>query len=340
MKELDEKGTRKQNKKLDKIGLALDALAGHEANCKLCPRNCGANRKKGEEGYCQSSNKILLSHAILHFGEEPILSGHQDCAEDAHDHHPRFGSGAMFFSGCSLKCNFCQNYQLSWFNQGKHVTEQELASRMLELQEKGALNINLVTPTHLIIPVLKALQTAYAQGLKLPIVYNSSGYEKAEIMSCLDGIVDIYLPDLKFFSPLLAKRLSRAENYFSFVSRAIFEMNRQQPVLINNSQDITQQGLIIRHLILPGQTEDSLQILDWLAQNISTQISLSLMSQYWPCFRAPKDLQRILHPQEYKKVLDHALGLGFERLFYQPIPFKEADHRLPDFERENPFDWT
>lgn len=329
-----------QIQKIKKIQEALENLIHHEAECRLCPRECRVNRSRGEKGFCQMGNQASVSHAVLHYGEEPILSGHHACTKATEiERHVLQGSGTLFFSGCSLKCLFCQNYQLSWLNKGTVSSSEELATSMLNLQEKGALNINLVSPTHLIIPILKALKIAYEQGLRLPLVYNSGGYEKAAIIRQLDGIVDIYLPDLKYFSSDLSAKFSGAVDYFDNASTAIQEMFHQQPELTCNDTDVAQKGLIIRHLILPGQSEDSLRILVWIARNLSCGVGLSLMSQYYPRFKAPSCLQKTLDTGEYSRVLDRAFDLGFENLFYQSESFPPSEHLLPDFDRGDPFEW-
>ncbi len=328
------------DEKIEKIELALENLQSHEQNCRLCPQECGVNRGKGEKGFCKSGNKASLSHALLHFGEEPVLSGCNDWAKDkSKDTFQCAGSGTIFFSGCNLKCLFCQNYQLSWLNQGRSVSEEELAEKMIQLQEKGALNINLVSPTHLILPILKALRLACQLGLKLPVVYNSNGYEKAEVLKELEGIIDIYLPDLKYFSPRVAAKFSNAPRYFEQASSAVKEMHCQQPELILSEKEIASRGLIIRHLVLPGQTDDSLALLSWIAQNLSSSVCLSLMSQYRPCFKAPPEIQRSLTPEEYLQVRAKAEELGFEMMFIQPEPFAHSEHLVPDFNLEQPFKW-
>ena len=327
--------------KLDKIEDALYYLTKHETECNLCPRECGIDRKSGKKGFCEAVNQASLSHAVLHFGEEPILSGLHDCAKEIGQRSvPRSGSGTLFFSGCNLKCRFCQNYQISWLNHGQELTSGDLATQMIALQDKGALNINLVSPSHILIPILKALQKAYARGLHIPLVYNSNGYEKAEVIQYLEGIVDIYLPDCKYFSPQLSQTLSQSSDYFFFASASIREMYRQIPVSAYDNQGIVQKGLIIRHLILPGQIDDSQKILEWIAQNCTEGIILSLMSQYKPCHKAPPSLQRSLDVEEYNRVVRQALDLGVETLFIQPEPFTLEEYRIPDFDRKNPFDWS
>jgi putative pyruvate formate lyase activating enzyme len=274
-------------------------------------------------------------------GEEPVLSGLHDCAgATGKKTVPRMGSGALFFSGCNLKCCFCQNYQISWFNMGKEWTSSHLAKQMIALQDKGALNINLVSPSHFLIPILKALQKAFVRGLCIPLVYNSNGYEKPEIIQYLDGIMDIYLPDCKYFSSKLSRSLSNASDYFPFASASIREMFCQKPMLTCDNHGIAQQGLIIRHLVLPGHSTDSLDILHWLARNCKEGIALSLMSQYKPCHKAPANLQRALGSEEYDRVVQAASDLGFETLFIQPESFTQQEHRAPDFRRKNPFDWS
>ncbi len=320
-------------RKLDKIETALDKLAGHARDCRLCPRECGLDRSAGELGFCESGPAAVVSHALLHYGEEPVLSGGERGRAAS-----RSGSGTIFFSGCSLKCCFCQNYQLSWLGRGRPAGEEDLAGMMLSLQEKGALNINLVSPTHHLLPVLRALRIAYGRGLSLPVVANSSGYEKASILAHLDGIVDVFLPDLKYASAEIAARYSGAADYFQEAGEAVREMFFQRPLLILDKDGIAEQGLIIRHLVLPGHVDNSFAVLDWVRRELGTSVALSLMSQYHPCFRAPAELQRPLPPDEYARVLGRAKELGFEHLFIQPLDFGR-DHLVPDFECAEPFDW-
>lgn len=326
--------------KLERIQKALEKLSVHETSCRLCPRECGANREKGDVGFCQSSNQASISHSLLHFGEEPVLSGSAGSSTDEkRKGERRAGSGTIFFSGCNLKCLFCQNYQLSWLNQGHPVTDEELAARMLDLQKKGALNINLVSPSHLLLPILRSLRKAYAEGLRLPLVYNSNAFEKADVLRNLDGIIDIYLPDLKYYTPRVAEKLSGAPDYFLRASLAVQEMYCQQPALIISRRGVALQGLIIRHLVLPGQTSDSLAILEWIARNLSPSVCLSLMSQFHPCHKTPAEIQRNLTPEEYGRVRARAEELGFEMLFIQSEPFAREEHLIPDFNLKNPFRW-
>ena len=330
------------DRKLARIERALAQLSGHEACCMLCPRECRVNRKEGEVGICQSGIQASVSHALIHHGEEPVLSGSRAAppgSPKSQEAAPLRGSGTIFFTGCNLKCLFCQNYQLSWLTQGRAVSDEELAAIMLDLEKEGAHNINLVSPTHLIIPILRALDQAYRRGLRIPVVYNSNGYEKVDIIEKLAGIIDIYLPDLKYFSPDVAAKFSGAPDYFSHAHLSIQEMFCQQPALVLDDQEIARKGLIIRHLILPGQTADSLAVLDWLARHLPRSVPLSLMSQYHPCFRAPVEIQRPLAAEEYQAVLTRANELQFENLFIQPEGFEPDEHLVPDFTRPDPFKW-
>jgi putative pyruvate formate lyase activating enzyme len=326
--------------KIERIQQALDVLSVHKTDCRLCPRECGVNRKKEEKGFCQNGNQASVSHTLFHYGEEPVLSGQPHGNNEKTETSGQLsGSGTIFLSGCNLKCLYCQNYQLSWLNHGEPTADKELAMKMLELQEKGALNINLVSPTHVLLPILRALRIAYAEGLHLPVVYNSNAYEKTEVLKWLEGIIDIYLPDLKYFSTKMASRFSGAPDYFHHASQAIQEMYCQQPTLCLSAENVAIRGLIIRHLILPGQTADSSAILGWIAQNLSLYVCLSLMSQYYPCHKAPREIKRGLSSGEYSSVRAKAEELGFENLFLQPEPFAQEDHLIPDFDLESPFKW-
>jgi len=319
-------------RKIEAIDRALDRLSSLETSCQLCPRRCRVNRARGQTGLCQTTSQARVSAALLHFGEEPVLSGSNRPAGNR-------GSGTIFFAGCNLKCLFCQNFQLSWLNEGKLVAEEELAAMMLNLQRQGALNINLVSPTHVILPILGALRIAYQQGLSIPLVYNSNGYEAIEVVEELRGIIDLYLPDLKYISAKLSAKYSAAPDYFEQARLVLQEMYCQQPDLLIDDRQIARQGLIIRHLVLPGSAQDSIKILEWIANNLSPSVGLSLMSQYHPCYQAPAEIQREITRSEYQIVMNRALELGFDNLFFQPEPFQEDEHLIPDFRRQNPFRW-
>lgn len=322
---------------LNRIERALAVLSEQESACLLCPRNCRADRRTGQ-GICRAGIGARVSHALLHFGEEPVLSG---AGEDGPGGPPggRAGSGTIFFSGCNLSCRFCQNYQISWYDEGRPAGDDELAGMMLDLREQGALNINFVSPTHLVLPILRALRKAVAAGLDIPLVYNSNGYDSPSTLHQLDGIIDIYLPDAKYVSSELSADFSGAADYFERASAALVEMRRQQPRLEIDDSGAARRGLIIRHLVLPGCAEDSMKVLRWIRDNLTASVGMSVMSQYRPCHRAPEALNRTITLEEYTRVVDFALELDFENLFIQPEPFAPDEHLVPDFTLPEPFRW-
>jgi putative pyruvate formate lyase activating enzyme len=313
-------------RKLELVGRALDRLSPLESACTLCPRRCGTDRTRAADGVCRTGRRAAVSHGLLHFGEEPVISG-------------RAGSGTVFFTGCNLKCLFCQNYQLSWRLEGDPVTDRELADLMLGLQARGAHNLNFVSPSHVVLPLLRALRLALAEGLDIPLVWNSNGYDSVEVIGALEGVIDVYLPDLKYRSPALSKRYSAAPDYFERASEAVREMSLQQPALDVGPDGTARRGLIVRHLVLPGAADDTLAVLDWIGANLSPFIGLSLMSQYHPCFEAPEEIRRAVTPEEYRKAAERAAALRLERLFLQPEPFGADEHLVPDFRKEKPFRW-
>lgn len=265
--------------------------------CELCPRRCGADRAVSR-GYCGMGSKITAAKAMLHYWEEPCISG--EC-----------GSGAVFFSGCVLKCVYCQNYDISVEQKGMEITEERLAEIFCELQQQGAQNIDLVNPVHFVPAVIRALTLAKRRGLSVPIVYNSGGYERVETLKELDGLIDIYLPDVKYFDNILAKTLSDAPDYFDTAMNAVAEMVRQtgRPVFTGGTDSPLKRGTIVRHLILPGQYKDSIEIVKRLGERFGGDILFSLMSQYTPFRRVKTDmrfekLNRRITTFEYRKVLD------------------------------------
>ena len=272
------------------------------SKCLMCPRMCAVDRKNGERGFCGVSNKYVIGSADLHFYEEPCISGTN-------------GSGAIFFSGCNLRCIFCQNRNISRAIFGKEYSEDELVFKMLELQERGAHNINLVTPTPYSIFLAKTLEKA-KKDLKIPIVYNCGGYESLEALRTLDGLIDIYLPDFKYFDSEIAKRYSQAPNYATVAGEALIEMHKQVGKLLLDEKGLATRGLIVRHLVLPANREDSKATLKYLSELLPTEdVTLSLMRQYTPDFadeNAPKNLKRRLTSFEYDDVLNYALSLGFD----------------------------
>ena len=329
----------KKEEKISLIEEALSELAANNSDCHLCPRSCHVNRRRGETGFCGVGNFPVVSTSCIHFGEEPCLSGYYDYKDNVNTGSSLSGSGTVFFAGCNLRCIFCQNYQISWKIHGSVVSPEMLASTFLFLQEKKALNINLVTPTHVILPILEALKRSFALGLKIPIVYNTSAYDSYETISKLGGIIDIYLPDLKYIRKDTAFSYANAPDYPERAVEAIKEMYRQVGNLELDNEGNAKKGLIIRHLILPGCKEESWAILEWIAANLSTRVYLSLMSQFHPGNNVPDEINRGILEEEYNGVVGKAEELGFENVYVQPYPFTSKDHLLPDFNRHNPFSW-
>lgn len=275
-------------------------------SCTLCPRECRVNRYENQ-GYCLANDKIRVARADLHFWEEPPISGDK-------------GSGTVFFSGCNLRCVFCQNYDISRENFGKEISARRLAEIFIELQEKGANNINLVTPTHFINGIVKALNLSHEMGLKLPVVYNTSSYEKVESLKKLNGLVDIYLPDFKYMSSELSKKYSNAENYSEIAKKAIDEMVRQtKEPAFDETTGLMTKGVIVRHLVLPGCTEDSKKIIKYLYDTYGDNIFISIMRQYTPFGELEKypEINRKITDKEYDEVVDYAVDLGVENGFIQ-----------------------
>lgn len=276
-------------------------------HCTLCPRNCGANRTLGQAGYCGQTVSLFAARASLHMWEEPCISGEK-------------GSGTVFFSGCPLRCVYCQNYNIALGQTGKEISVDRLSEIFLELQQKGANNINLVTPTHFVPLIITALKTAKNNGLKLPIVYNTSGYEKIETLKLLEGMVDIYLPDLKYHSADLSRRYSNAPDYFEVAKEALVEMYRQvgTPV-IDPQSGMLKKGMVVRHLVLPGQVADSKRVIKHLFERFGHNIYISIMNQYTPVTTDERfpELHRTITQEEYDEVVDYAILLGVENGFIQ-----------------------
>lgn len=283
--------------------------------CRLCPHECGVNRLKNEIGRCKATAEVKIALADLHYYEEPCISGEN-------------GSGAVFFTGCNMNCVFCQNYEISQLNKGKIVSIEELANELINLQNKGANNINLVTACIYVPQVIEAIKIAKNNGLIIPIVYNSSGYEKVETLKMLEGYVDVYLPDLKYFYNDLAKELSGINNYFEIATDAINEMYRQvrNPVLDENG--IIQKGLIIRHLILPNHLQNTKQVLKWIYKNLGKETFVSIMAQYFPEYNALKcnDINRKLNREEYKKAEEFVNEIGFINGYMQDLEDDEKKY--------------
>ena len=288
--------------------------------CRLCPRECGADRAQ-TVGYCGMGDKLTAAKAMLHFWEEPCLSVNG-------------GSGAVFFSGCVLRCVYCQNYGISTEKYGKEITAERLAEIFLELQAQGAENIDLVNPTHFVPQIISALRLAKERGLTLPIVYNSGGYEKVETLKMLDGLINVYLPDVKYFDDELAKKLSNAPNYFNTALTAVEEMIRQtgKPVLENGK---LLWGTMVRHLVLPNCYKDSVEIVRRLGERFGSDILFSLMSQYTPFGRVRTDpefskMNRRITTFEYNKVLDAVIEAGLDGYMQERSSAKEE--YTPEFD--------
>lgn len=298
------------------------------APCTLCPRACHADRTEGQKGRCHVDAQIRVARAALHMWEEPCLSG-------------RSGSGAVFFSGCALGCIFCQNREIASGKAGLVISEARLAEIFLELQEKGANNINLVTAGHYVPQVVRALACAKSQGLRIPIVYNSSGYEKAESLRQLEGLIDIYLPDLKYLTPELAAAYSHAPDYPQYAMEAIAEMVRQQPQAEFMPEDRTEaspimrRGVIVRHLLLPGHVREAKKVVSYLHETYGDQIYISMMNQYTPMSEkfADPNLNRRVTKREYERLLDYAAEIGVENGFYQEGATADESF-IPEFDYE------
>lgn len=281
------------------------------SDCTLCPRECHADRTADQTGYCGQTSGLMAARAALHLWEEPCISGTN-------------GSGTVFFSGCNMGCIFCQNYDIAHAQRGKCITTKRLAEIFLELQTKGAHNINLVTPTHYVPQIIHALQMAKDNGLVIPIVYNTGSYEKVETLRQLEGLVDIYLPDLKYYSSSISQRYSNAPDYFEVASAAIAEMFRQvgTPVFElpgDSESSLMTKGVIVRHLALPDCAEDSRYIIRYLYETYGNDIYMSIMNQYTPLSQVADipSLNRRLTGEEYDALIDYAIALGIENAFIQ-----------------------
>lgn len=285
-------------------------------NCTSCPRNCGIDRTK-QKGFCGVGSTFRVARAALHHWEEPCISG-------------KNGSGTVFFSGCNLKCVYCQNFELSHSCFGKDISDTRLIEIFDELISLGAHNINLVNPTHYAVRLAELFKS---KKPSVPIVYNTSGYEKVETLKMLDGIVDIYLTDLKYCDNKVSLKYSKAEDYFACASEALFEMKNQQPKDIFDADGIMRKGVIVRNLILPGNISQSIKVLDFIADNFSNETIVSLMSQYTPCGKAAEypTINRRISKREYQTVLNHMGNLGFENAFVQELSSAKEEY-IPPFD--------
>ncbi len=278
--------------------------------CCVCPRHCDINRLAGESGKCHITNQVVVSSYGSHFGEEAPLVG-------------RHGSGTIFFTYCNLRCIFCQNYTISQLGEGNRVSKEELAGMMLSLQAKGCHNINLVSPTHVVPHILDALELAVSKGLHLPLVYNSGGYDSVETLELLDGIVDIYMPDMKYSDEKTAEWLSGIKDYPKVNKAAINEMHRQVGDLQMDERGVAQRGLLVRHLVLPNRLAGTQEVVRFLAQEVSPNTYLNIMAQYHPCYKAfdIPQLSRPINRQEFHEAIDLAHQQGLDRLDKYHFPF-------------------
>ena len=291
-------------------------------NCLLCPRKCGINRSTGQTGVCGVSSEIKVARAALHYWEEPCISGKR-------------GSGAVFFSGCSLHCVFCQNREISDGKEGKVISKERLSDIFIELVDKGANNINLVTPGQYIPDIVWAVNDAKSRGMKLPIIYNTSGYENVTELKLLEGIVDVYLPDFKYMDSTLSAMYSRAKDYPSVAKQALSEMVRQQPdVVIDNATRLIQKGVIVRQLLLPGHVNDAKAVLKYLYDTYHDHVYISMMSQFTPiALKDYPEINRTVTRREYERLVDYALEIGITNAFIQEGDVAK-DSFIPAFDCE------
>lgn len=291
-------------------------------NCLLCPRKCGINRRTGQTGVCGVSSEIKVARAALHYWEEPCISGKR-------------GSGAVFFSGCSLHCVFCQNREISDGKEGKVISKERLSDIFMELAGKGANNINLVTPGQYIPDIVWAVNDAKSRGMKLPIIYNTSGYENVTELKLLEGIVDVYLPDFKYMDSTLSARYSRAKDYPSVAKQALSEMVRQQPdVVIDDATGLIQKGVIVRQLLLPGHVNDAKAVLKYLYDTYHDHVYISMMSQFTPiALKDYPEINRTVTKREYERLVDYALEIGITNAFIQEGDVAK-DSFIPAFDCE------
>jgi len=303
-----------------------ELLTDQLTSCTCCPRNCRVNRLAGKVAVCRVAAEIQISHVGLHFGEEPPISGTK-------------GSGTIFFAGCNLRCVFCQNYQISQEFQRfptRTLTIDELASGMLRLQDAGAHNINFVSPSHMVFQMADAILAAKEKGLTIPVVYNTNGYDSVDALRQIRGLVDIYLPDIKYMDNSLGKRFSGVRDYAEVIPGVLGEMLDQVGQLQLDNDGIAVRGLLVRHLVLPGHLDNSRKCLRFLA-DLSPDIFVSIMSQYSPQHKAGQypEINRTLTENEYDEIIEVALDLGLENAFVQELESQE--HCLPDFAQESPF---
>ena len=283
--------------------------------CNVCPHKCKVNRLEGKSGRCKCNDKIKIALVSTHMYEEPCISGTN-------------GSGTIFFSNCNLACKFCQNYEISQLGKGYEITIEELASIMVKQQEEGVHNINLVTPTMYAYQIIEAIKIARKNGLNIPIIYNSNGYENVETIKALKGYIDVYLPDLKYYSNEIAVKYSKAPNYFEIVSKAILEMISQVGEPIFDKDGMIKKGVMIRHLVLPNHIQNSKNVLKWIKENIPEEIYIDVMAQYFPTYKAKEDelINRKLTKREYKEIENYFYLLDFKNGYMQELGEHEEEY--------------
>lgn len=276
--------------------------------CKLCPHNCEVNRNDGKIGRCKATNKIKIALYSTHNFEEPCISGKK-------------GSGTVFFSNCNLNCVFCQNYEISQLGKGKEISIEELSKIFIKQQENEVENINLVTPTSYVPQIIEAIKIARKKGLKIPIIYNTNGYENIETIKMLDGYIDVYLPDLKYAEEKTAKKFSKIDNYFEVATKAIKEMIKQVGTPKLDENGIIKKGVMIRHLVLPNNIENSKKVLKWIVENLPKEIYISVMAQYFPTYKAKEidEINRKLTKEEWKQIEDYIEELEIENGYVQEL---------------------
>ena len=291
--------------------------------CMICPRNCKVNRLNGQKGYCRSSDKMKIALASVHKFEEPCISGTE-------------GSGTIFFSNCNLKCIYCQNHDISQENVGKEVSVERLAQIMLEQQNRNVNNINLVTPTMYVYQIIDSIKIAKENGLKIPIIYNSNGYENIDTIKMLNGYIDVYLPDLKYYLDEVAIKYSDAPDYFNIATKAIKEMYNQVGTVKFDERGIIQKGVIIRHLILPNHIKNTKNILKWIKDNFDDKVFVSIMAQYFPTYKAKDDdlINRKLSIREYREIENYIYSLELKNGYMQELGKHEEEY-VPKFDLSN-----
>jgi putative pyruvate formate lyase activating enzyme len=311
-----------------KLKEKINKLNNTLSSCTLCPHRCRADRYSGKNGFCGAGADAVISSAMPHHGEEPPISG-------------TGGSGTIFFSYCNMKCVYCQNWQISQEHEGGPVTVEELAEKMMALQKRGVHNINLVSPTIWIPQIVEALETACSQGFKLPLVYNTGGYDDPEIIKILDGVIDIYMPDMRYSSDSMGYKYSSVKNYVRYNRESVAEMYKQVGSLELDNRGIARRGLMIRLLVMPKDIAGIKDTIDFISRNLSNKVYLSIMAQYHPAYRAYDfpDLSRRVTYKEYREILDYAAGKGFEYGWTQDYKGLDPgkDFFIPDFKDKSVF---